>query len=136
MTAWLVVVSAAHVRRAVELGIVQTNHGKKAGIARMSPGDTVIYYSPTEERGDRTPLKAFTAFGTVAEGEIWQADEGSFRPFRRPVDYAATVRVPLEDVRDLLKLTAGKNWGVQLRRGLLPIDDRDAEILTDRMRVF
>lgn len=135
MTAWLVVVSAAHVRRAVELGIVQTNHGKKAGIARMNPGDTVIYYSPTEERGDRTPLQAFTASGTVAEGEIWQADEGNSRPFRRSVDYAATVRVPLEDVRDLLKLTAGKNWGVQLRRGLLPIDDRDAEILTDRMRV-
>jgi hypothetical protein len=134
MAAWLVVVSAVHVHRAVELGIVQTNHGKKAGIARMNPGDTVIYYSPTEELGDGKPLKAFTAFGTVAEGEIWQADEGSFRPFRRSVDYAETVRVPLEDVRDQLKLTADKNWGHQLRRGLLTIDDGDAEILADRMR--
>lgn len=134
MTAWLAVVSAAHVRRAQELGIVQTNHGKKSGIARMEPGDTVIYYSPTQERGDRKPLKAFTAFGTVAEGEIRQADEGDFRPFRRPVVYAEVAPVPLEDVRDLLHLTAGKNWGVKLRRGLLKIDDHDAEILSDRMR--
>lgn len=61
MTAWLGVVSAAHVRRAQELGIAQINHGKRAGLARMHVGGILIYYSPVENMGDREPLRAFTA---------------------------------------------------------------------------
>lgn len=133
MSAWLGVVSAAHVRRGERLGIAQINHGKRAPLARMRPGDALIYYSPTENRGDTTPLRAFTAYGTIADDHIWQADEGDFTPYRRRVDYRDTRRVPLADVRDRLRLTAAPNWGYQLRRGLVPLADDDAEVLRAMM---
>jgi len=134
MTSWLGVVSAAHVRRAQHLGIAQIGHGKRAGLSRMHPGDTLIYYSPTEELGGTTPLRAFTAVGVIADGEIWQADEGEFHPFRRRVDYAETRVLPLADIRDELHLTSQPNWGYQLRRGLVQLDDHDAALIGERMR--
>ncbi|MEJ1231140.1 MAG: EVE domain-containing protein [Galbitalea sp.] len=45
MSAWLGVVSRSHVERGVDLGIAQVMHGKRAGLARMKPGDWLVYYS-------------------------------------------------------------------------------------------
>jgi len=129
MGAWLGVVSAEHVRRGVQLGIAQIGHGKRSGLERLRPGDTLVYYSPVERLGDGTPLRRFTALGTVADDEIWQADEGDFRPFRRRVRYEQARPVPLEEVKDRLLLTAARNWGYQLRRGLLPLDEQDLAVL-------
>jgi len=130
MPAWLGVVSAEHVARGVALGIVQTNHGKRSGIARMGPGDGMVYYSPQIRLGEPTPLRAFTAVGVVADGEIWQADEGDFRPYRRRVDYRPEARhVPIGELADRLDLTATPNWGYQLRRGLIPLTDRDLAVI-------
>lgn len=130
---WLGIVSAVHVRRGVELGIAQINHGKRAPLARMQPGDTLIYYSPTQQRGDRAPYQYFTAIGTVADDDIWQADEGDFTPYRRRVDYLATTPVPLVDLRVRLHLTGEPNWGYQLRYGLVPLDAHDAQIIREAM---
>lgn len=135
MSAWLAVVAADHVRRGRDLGIVQINHGKRAPLARMEPGDVVIYYAPTESRGDKAPLRAFVAFAIVSEGEIWQADEGDFKPYRRQADYASTRDVPLSGVKDDLNLTAQPNWGYQLRRGIVALDAHDAEVLRTAMEV-
>ena len=33
--------------------------------------------------GDKVPLQQFTAIGIMADDEIWQADDGDFKPFRR-----------------------------------------------------
>src|SRR3954447_8404018 len=123
MAGWLGVVSAEHVRRAVGLGIAQIGHGKRAGLARMTAGDTLVYYSPMERLGDATPLRSFTAIGTIADDEIWQADEGDFHPYRRRIRYAPAGAVPLADVKDRLALTAAPNWGYQLRRGLVPLEE-------------
>ncbi|MDQ0676729.1 hypothetical protein QFZ30_000111 [Arthrobacter pascens] len=133
MNAWLGVVSGEHVRRGVSLGIAQIGHGKRAGLARMKAGDTIVYYSPAERLGDGTPLRRFTALGTVADNEIWQGDEGDFKPFRRRVHYEDTRPVDVENVKGLLKLTASRNWGYQLRRGLIPLEQADVEILRSRM---
>ncbi|QIK63559.1 EVE domain-containing protein [Leucobacter viscericola] len=130
---WLGVVSAAHVRRAHSLGIVQVNHGKRAPLARMNPGDPFIYYSSVEELGDTTPLRMFTAFAKIEDGEIWQSDEGCFKPFRRRAEYLETRAVPLAEVKPLLHLTSGPNWGYQLRRGLVPLDAHDIAILREAM---
>ena len=114
MSSWLGVVSADHVRRGVGLGIAQIGHGKKGGLVRMRPGDVLVYYSPRESLGGDA-LQAFTAFGTVSDDEVWQADEGEFPPWRRRVAYEASARVvPLETVRGELELAAGPNWGYQL----------------------
>ncbi len=131
---WLGVVSAAHVRRGVELGIAQINHGKRAPLARMKPGDTLIYYSPTQQRGDCTPYQYFTAIGVVADDEIWQADEGDFTPYRRRIDYLATTPVPLAELRTRLHLTGEPNWGYRLRYGLVPLDAHDVQNIKAAMR--
>lgn len=102
----------------------------------MSPGDRLVYYSPTDTLGTKTPVKAFTAIGTVADDEIWQADEGDFRPWRRRVDYDKNaVEVPVAQLVDVLDLTSRPNWGYQLRRGLLELSERDARIIGQAMGV-
>lgn len=133
MSSWLGVVSAAHVRWGIELGIAQINHGKKAPLARMRPGDTLIYYSPVERHGDKSPLRHFTALGTISNDLIWQADEGDFRPYRRQVDYLPLRPVPLQQIRDRLHLTARPNWGYQLRLGLVRLDEHDTAIIRESM---
>lgn len=133
MNGWLAVVSAAHVRRAVALGIGQVGHGKRAGLARMRSGDTLVYYSSVENLGDRTALRSFTALGVVADDEIWQADEGDFKPFRRRVSFEAVRPLPLAQVHDELHLTTQPNWGYQLRRGLVALDEHDIAVLRARM---
>ncbi len=130
MTNWLGVVSAAHVARGVELGIAQIGHGKRAGLARMSPGDWLVYYSPRVELGGSEMCQSFTAVGTVTDGEIWQGDEGCFQPFRRRIGYlAGTSPLHIDTVRCDLELTAGPNWGYELRRGLIPLSDHDLTVI-------
>lgn len=132
MTGWLGVVSADHVARAVELGIAQLGHGKRAPLARLSAGDWLVYYSPKTSMVDGSPLQAFTAVGEVVDAEIWQADEGSFQPFRRRIRYLRPARaLPIAEVP--LDLTSSPNWGYQLRRGLLPLTDGDLEAIREGM---
>jgi hypothetical protein len=121
-SAWLGVVCAEHVARGVSLGIAQTNHGRRTGLARMRPGDWLVYYSPHRRLGESSPVRAFTAIGRIADDEIWQADEGTFKPWRRRVDYRAEARwATVADLRDSLALTTAANWGYALRRGLIPL---------------
>ena len=129
MSAWLGVVSAEHVRRGVSLGIAQIGHGKRGGLARMHEGDTLVYYSPVEQLGDSSPLRQFTAIGTIADNVIWQADENGFMPFRRRVRYENADPVCLDGVKELLTLTSTPNWGYQLRRGLIALDPDDVAVL-------
>jgi EVE domain len=125
--AWLGVVSAAHVRRGVALGIAQIGHGRKDGLTRMRPGDWLVYYSPREEYREGPPLQAFTAIGEVADEEVWQADEGVFKPWRRRVRYAEATETPLAALAPRLELTQGKGWGARLRRGLVELSAADFE---------
>lgn len=129
MKAWLGVVSAEHVERAVELGIAQIGHGKRSGLARMQEGDTLIYYSPRRSLGDSVPLKQFTAVGTIADDVIWQSDEGSFTPYRRRVRYETSQPVPLDALKGSLQLTSTSNWGSQLRGGLVELTLEDAALI-------
>lgn len=131
---WLGVVSRDHVLRGVSLGICQIGHGKRAPLLRMAPGDGLVYYSPRASLGADRPLRAFTAIGRVAGDEVWQADEGDFRPWRRRVDYAAgAAEVPVADLDGRLELTGRPNWGYALRRGLVPIGAADFAVIAQAM---
>ena len=135
MTAWLGVVSHNHVRRGVELGIAQIGHGKRTGLARMKAGDWLIYYSPRASLESSEPLQSFTAIGVVADDEIWQADEGNFKPWRRRVNYVANAsETPIRPLMEILDLTSVPNWGYQLRRGLLTLSDSDFTIIQSAMK--
>ncbi|MHB8189351.1 MAG: EVE domain-containing protein [Ferrimicrobium sp.] len=127
MNTWLGVVSRDHVQRGIELGIAQIGHGRRGGLARMKCGDWLIYYSPRASLGSSKPLQSFTAMGEIADDVIWQADEGDFKPWRRRVNYVASVtETPILPLLDILDLTSAPNWGYQLRRGLLQLSDYDS----------
>lgn len=126
MKYWLGVVSRDHVHRATKAGIAQLGHGKRPGLARLSPGDWLIYYSPRTSLRDGETLQAFTAIGEIADGEIWQADEGGFQPWRRRVRYVEpAAEVPIRRFDGSLALTSTANWGHQLRRGLVELTEDD-----------
>lgn len=135
MRYWLGVVQRAHVLVGVELGIAQTNHGAKAGIARMAPGDGFVFYSPKTAYPDGDPLKEFTAIGRVAPGEPWQGDSGEWHPWRRKVDYdGAAHPVPIVPLLDVLDLTRGnRNWGFAMRRGHLEMTEHDFAVIAREM---
>ncbi|NUO58752.1 MAG: EVE domain-containing protein [Hamadaea sp.] len=125
---WLGVVCRDHVRRGTGLGIAQLGHGRRDGLARLSPGDWLVYYSPRTSLRGGTPLQAFTAIGEVADDEIWQADEGDFHPWRRRVSYVEDARETR--IMDLdLALTRERNWGYQLRRGLVELSEADFAVI-------
>ncbi|MEU6560707.1 EVE domain-containing protein [Nocardia nova] len=133
---WLAVVSRDHVRRAVALGIVQTNHGKRAPMERMRPGDGLVFYSPRTGMREGDPVKSFTGLGTVEDRPVWQAEEqdGCFRPWRRAVGYRREAHdIPIETLRSELELTAVPNWGVVLRRGLVELSAHDFAVISRTM---
>jgi hypothetical protein len=133
---WIAVASAEHVRRGLEGSFMQVCHGKAAPIKRISPGDGVAYYSPTETFGGKNRLQAFTAIGFVRAGEPYLFDMGAgFRPFRRNVAWASAVQAPIRPLLDQLEFTAGNpNWGYQFRFGVLAISERDFSVIATAMR--
>jgi hypothetical protein len=138
---WLGVAHRDHVRHGVEQGIAQVNHGSRAGIQRLAPGDGLVYYSPRDASPDGAALRAFTAIGRVADGDPWQgpavtmAAKGEVRPWRRRVEYvdgaAETPILALLPVLDLTRDTP--NWGWLMRRGLLELTARDFAVIAGRM---
>ena len=137
--AWLGVVSAEHARRATEGGFIQLNHGKRYGVARLGTGDGFVIYSPTARLGEKTPLRAFTALGIIADTEPYQADpmsmgrHGTVRPWRRRVAFDDVEPAALADLTAELALTQHPNWGYQLRRGLVPLTPEDFQLLRNAM---
>jgi hypothetical protein len=135
--AWLGVVSADHTQRAVDGGFIQLNHGKRYGVARLQQGDGVVIYSPTERYGEKTPLRAFTALGVVADTAPYQAEamnmgsHGVVQPWRRRIEFLPVHRADVKAVE--LRLTQQPNWGYQLRRGLVPLEPEDFETLRSLM---
>jgi hypothetical protein len=132
---WIAVASAAHVRRGRAEGFMQVCHGKGAPLARIKPGDSVAYYSPTETFGGTDRLQAFTAIGIATERAPWQADMGGgFRPFRREVRWLPAREAPIRPLLERLSFSAGKaNWGYVLRFGLFDISGEDFALIAAAM---
>jgi hypothetical protein len=127
---WIAVASAGHVRIGRARGFMQVCHGKGGPLRRISPGDRVAYYSPTEAFGGKDRLQAITAVGVVRPGAPYQADMGDgFRPFRRDVDWHEAAEVPIRPLLGSLAFTRETNWGYQLRFGLFEIAHDDMELI-------
>ena len=135
MTAWLGVVSRAHVQRGVAGGFAQLCHGKAQPLRRMRPGDWLVYYSPTIAMGGAA-LRAFTAIGQVEGAEVYSCDiGGGFVPYRRDVRYAEAREVPLDMIKSKLDFCTRPNWGMALRRGHLPLEASDFATIAAAMGV-
>jgi EVE domain-containing protein len=132
---WIAVACAEHVRRGRELGFMQVCHGKGAPLRRIQPGDRVAYYSPTVAFPGKDKLRAFTAIGVVKAAAPYQFDMGGgFRPFRRDVTWLEADETPIQPLVAELEFSAGKrNWGYQLRYGLLSVSDHDMEKIAKAM---
>jgi hypothetical protein len=128
---WIGVASAEHVRIGRAHGFMQVSHGKAAPLRRISPGDRIAYYSPSEVFGGKDRLQAFTAVGVVKRGEPYQVDMGKgFRPFRRDVLWTDVVETPIRPLLDRLSFARDNaNWGYQLRFGLFEITEEDMRVI-------
>ena len=135
--AWVGVVARAHVLRGVAGGFAQLCHGKRAPLARMQPGDTLVYYSPTTEFGGAGgPLRAFTALGRVVGADVYPFDMGGgFVPFRRDVAYERAGEVPIGALAMRLAFVRDNPaWGMLARRGHFEIDLDDLAVIATAMR--
>lgn len=132
---WIAVASAEHVRRGRAEGFMQVNHGKAPPLRRIRPGDVVIYYSPTERRGEPDGLQSFTAIGRVREGDPYPGVMGGgFTPWRRDVEWLEAAPAPIRPLLPALEFGQG-NWGYRLRLGLIPIGAADAQAIAAAMGV-
>ncbi len=137
---WLVVAAAEHVAIGSNGGFVQVCHGKPAPLRRLQPGDRVVCYSPNQRYSAshasraRDRLQAFTAIGTVREGEPYRADMGEgFGPWRRDVAWHEAEPMPISALQGALAFIQEKNWGYRLRQGLLEISDDDMTTIAEAM---
>lgn len=132
---WIAVASADHVRTGREMGFMQVCHGKSAPLRRVSPGDTVAYYSPREQMRGGAACQAFTALGIVRDGTPYQVTMApAFHPFRRDVDWLDAVETPIRPLLDHLSW-GGPNWGYKLRFGLFEVPAADMALIAQAMQV-
>jgi hypothetical protein len=133
---FIAVASAEHVRVGRSQGFMQVCHGEAAPLRRLSPGDCVAYYSPTETFRGEDRLQAFTAIGIVAPGVPYQADMGrDVSGFRRDVLWSAATEAPVRPLLGRLSFARdNRNWGYRLRFGLFQIEDEDMRIIASAMR--
>lgn len=132
---WLGVVSKEHVQKGVSGGFAQVCHGKKSPLVKMSAGDILIYYSPKITFLGNAPCKSFTAIGRIVSGKVYQVEMApNFHPFRIDVSYFPCIEVPIIEIFDQLELTRQKNWGMQLRRGLIELAKSDFQWIAKSMK--
>ncbi len=132
---WIAVASAEHVSRGRTHGVMQVCHGKAAPLRRITPGDRIVYYSPTSRFGGKDRLQAFTAIGTVADGMPYQVEmTAGFKPWRRDVHWHAAHEAPIRPLLGRLAFTGdGANWGYRFRFGLFEITGEDAALIATAM---
>lgn len=136
---WLGVVHRGHVRDAVRRGIVRLNHGDRESVLPLREADGIVYYSPRETKDGET-LRAFTAIGRVAPGPAFAANGRTGpagRDWRRRADwYLPAVEAPIRPLLGHLSFTSDRrNWGLQLRRGVLELSRADFDVIRQAMRM-
>ena len=114
---------------------MQVCHGKPGPLARIRPGDDIIYYSPSTEMGGGERVQSFTAAGRVADKDSYRFDMGSgFVPTRRDVAWFGTKVAPIQPLLERLEFTRGKrNWGYVFRFGVVKISDADRDVILEAM---
>ncbi len=131
---WIGVASWDHVMRGKDLGIAQIGHGKQNGLSKMKQSDLIIYYSPRPTLNSKDPLQVFSAIGQITDNEIYQVDEGNFKPFRRNVLYFKAQQVHIKPLIEELNFIKNKTrWGYSFRFGLLQISSQDFATIAKSM---
>jgi EVE domain len=134
---WIGVASKEHVLRGIAGGFCQVCHGKQTPLRRMEPGDWIIYYSPVEVFGEKTPCRKFTGIGKIVSGEPYQCQMApDFIPWRRDVTFFPGHEVAIEPLLDKLSCISNKKrWGFPFRRGLFEISREDFRVIASAMGI-
>ncbi len=124
---WIAVASREHVQLGVKGGFMQVCHGKCGPLQRIKPGDWVIYYSPVEIFGEKTPCRKFTALGQVGDGDPYQFKmSDDFIPWRRDVVFKEIKECLIEPlINELTFIKNKQHWGFPFRRGCFNISFLD-----------
>lgn len=127
---WLAVACAEHVRRGRAGDFAQVCHGKAVPLRRMTAGDGIVYYSPSQKMGEKDGFQSFTAIGHIRAGEPYQVEMfPGFTPYRRDIDWLEAAEQPIKPLLEWLDFTQAKNWGYALRMGVIEIPAVDFEFL-------
>ncbi|WP_330961593.1 EVE domain-containing protein [Photobacterium sp. 53610] len=133
---WVATASADHVDRGKVWGIMQVCHGKGTPLKRLSAGDWVVYYSPSQTYGQRSKLQAFTGICCVQDKAPYQVDIGhGFKPFRRDVSWLETTPIQIHPLLARLAFHQGsRHWGARFRYGLFEISAHDFHLIAGAMQ--
>ncbi len=134
---WIGVASKEHVARGVAGSFCQLCHGRKAAVARLSPGDLLVYYSPRTAMRAGDVVEAFTALGTVKAGQPYEVDMGDgFVPVRRDVEWLQCKEARIRPLIASLAFIKNKQqWGLPLRAGILEIPASDFAVIAAAMGI-
>lgn len=102
-------------------GFVMANHGKRAPLARMSPGDGVFIYSPTTTFPHGVPLRAITIVGEVT-GDAPEPSDVIAGGFRREAALREIEPLALERIREHLPVS-------RIRFGFFELAPTDADAI-------
>jgi hypothetical protein len=116
---------------------MQVSHGKLAPLKRIAPDDRIVFYAPTVTLGSKDKCQSFILYGIVQDGEPYQATmSADFQPFRRKMEWLSKQEAPIAPLLDTLDFTKGqRNWGYQLRFGLVAISDHDIALIAKAMGI-
>src|SRR3954469_24786729 len=80
-------VSYSHVKRGMEGGFTQANHGRATNLQRLSKDDLIAFYSPRTDFEGGEALQCFTAIARVLDEKPYQVEmTATFHPWRRQVE--------------------------------------------------
>ncbi|UII23431.1 EVE domain-containing protein [Fulvivirga ligni] len=137
MKNFIIVVSKDHAERGKQAGFVQSGHGNKFFLNRMSKGDHVIFYASKKKNGDTKPYQKFTAIAKIMDDEPFQTEvSDTFKPWRRKAEYVKTSDQDIQPLIDKLNFIPLKNkWGHPLMSGFVEIGQEDFELIASNMEV-
>ena len=132
---WVNTISLEHVRRGVEGGFTQADHGKSTRLSRLQAGDRIVFYSPRTDYPDGEPLQQFTACGVITGAEVYQVElTPDLHPWRRAVTFVASTPVPIRPLlSELTFIPDERNWGFTFRRGLFQVPSVDFDRIAGAM---
>lgn len=134
---WVGVASHEHVKKGVAGGFAQVCHGKGGPLQKMKPGDWIVYYSPVEIFGGKSPCRKFTALGILQDKVPYEVHMSEcFVPWRRDVDFLDATPVLISDLINTLSCIKNKtHWGMVFRRGCFEIPKEDFKSIAHAMGV-
>src|SRR5215213_6034901 len=134
---WINTVARDHVRRGVEGGFTQADHGRATRLRKLARGGLLVFYSPRTAYPDGDPLQCFTALGRVADDEPYQVEmTPTFKPWRRKLEILSVAEAPIRPlIDDLGFITDKKHWGAPFRVGLFEVGEADFLLIARAMGV-